>query len=75
MNTDPAEIMAQFEREPLLLPWPADGKPGAFLRFESGASGATSSQGSASTRASLPSSRPSSIRRSACIYSAGSTSI
>lgn len=37
MTTDPAEIVAQFGREPLLLPWPADGNPGAFLQFETGA--------------------------------------
>ncbi|MBN8812376.1 MULTISPECIES: hypothetical protein [unclassified Sphingomonas] len=35
--TDPADIVAQFQREPLLLPWPADGNPGGFLSFETGA--------------------------------------
>ncbi|MCW3837263.1 hypothetical protein ACFQ1E_14200 [Sphingomonas canadensis] len=35
--TDPADIVMQFRREPLLLPWPADGNPGAFLQFETGA--------------------------------------
>lgn len=35
--TDPSDIVAQFEREPLLLAWPADGNAGAFLQFETGA--------------------------------------
>ncbi|WP_294098675.1 hypothetical protein [Sphingomonas sp.] len=37
MMTDLTDIVAQFEREPLLLPWPADGNPGAFLQFDTGA--------------------------------------
>ncbi|WP_231734902.1 hypothetical protein [Sphingomonas sp. CCH9-E2] len=37
MMTDPTEAVVQFEREPLRLPWPADGNPGAFLQFETGA--------------------------------------
>jgi len=34
--TDPTDIVARFEREPLLLPWPADGNAGGFLQFENG---------------------------------------
>lgn len=37
MMTDPSDIVVQFGREPLLFPWPADGNPGAFLQFETGA--------------------------------------
>lgn len=37
MMTDPTDAVVQFQREPLLLPWPADGSPGAFLQFKTGA--------------------------------------
>ncbi|WP_066798592.1 hypothetical protein [Sphingomonas soli] len=35
--TDPSDIVVRFEREPLQLPWPANGKAGGFLTFETGA--------------------------------------
>ena len=35
--TDPSDIVVQFEREQLLLAWPADGNAGAFVSFETGA--------------------------------------
>ncbi|GHC97288.1 hypothetical protein [Novosphingobium pokkalii] len=37
MTADPSDVIVAFRREPLLLPWPADGNAGGLLQFDTGA--------------------------------------